>query len=226
MPKKQNKKHKRISPNTIAALGALTILIGGFFLSYNYIQSKQVMAYDYMSNIFYNNNIQETESSTENSEENKEKNTVEEKEGETETSTTVTNEYIGYLNISKINLNKGFLDKNAEENNVDKNIMVIKESSYPDVDKGNLIIAGHSGTGWNAFFNDLYKLQVGDMATVQYKNKKYNYKIVNIYKQKKVGTIAIYRDYNKTTLTLVTCTNNDSSTQTIYIAELQDVTND
>ena len=224
MLKKQNKKHKRISPNTIAALGALTILIGGFFLSYNYIQAKQVMAYDYMANVFYSSKTQEAESSNINNQED----IVEEKEGEAEENTdnVVDNGYIGYLNISKINLNKGFVNKNSEENNVDKNIMVIQESSYPDVDKGNLIIAGHSGTGWNAYFNDLYKLQVGDMATVQYKNKKYNYKIVNIYKQKKVGTIAIYRDYNKTTLTLVTCTNNDSSTQTIYIAELQDVTND
>ncbi len=226
MLKKQNRKHKRISPNTIAALGALTILIGGFFLSYNYIQAKQVMAYDYMANVFYSSKTQEAESSSINNQED----IVEEKEGETETEentdNVVDNGYIGYLNISKINLNKGFVNKNSEENNVDKNIMVIQESSYPDVDKGNLIIAGHSGTGWNAYFNDLYKLQVGDMATVQYKNKKYNYKIVNIYKQKKVGTIAIYRDYNKTTLTLVTCTNNDSSTQTIYIAELQDVTND
>ena len=225
MQKKQNKKQKRISPNTIAALGAFIILIGGFFLSYNYIQSKQVMAYDYMSNIFYNNNNQKTESNEETSEENKEKDKVEEKEGETEKTNTVTNEYIGYLNIPKINLNKGFLDKNSEENNVDKNIMVIQESSYPDVDKGNLIIAGHSGPNWNAYFNDLHKLQIGDTATVQYKNKKYNYKIVNIYKQKNVGTIAIYRDYNKTTLTLVTCTNDDYSTQTIYIAELQDVAN-
>ena len=30
----------------------------------------------------------------------------------------------------------------------------------------------------------------------------------------------IYRNYEKTTLTLITCTNNDSTTQTIYIAEL------
>ena len=51
-------------------------------------------------------------------------------------------------------------------------------------------------------------------------NKKYTYKIVNIYTQPKVGNIAIYRDYSKTTLTLITCTNNDSTTQTIYIAEL------
>ena len=109
-------------------------------------------------------------------------------------------------------------------NDIDKNILVIKESSYPDVEKGNLIIAGHSGNSWRAFFNDLYKLSKGDYAYVTYKNKKYAYKIVNIYKQDKVGTIGIYRDYNKTTLTLVTCTNYESTTQTVYIAELQEVT--
>ena len=55
---------------------------------------------------------------------------------------------------------------------------------------------------------------------MSYKGKKYTYKIVNIYTQPKVGNIAIYRDYSKTTLTLITCTNNDSTTQTVYIAEL------
>lgn len=222
MLKKQNKKHKRISPNTIAALGAFIILIGGFFLSYNYIQSKQVMAYDYMSNVFYKSEVSQTENNTENNTENENKPTEEQK-GEEEIEEEVTNDYIGYLNIPKINFTKGFLNKKSEENNVDKNIMVIKESSYPDVDKGNLIIAGHSGNAWNAYFNDLYKLQIDDTAVVEYKNKKYTYKIVNIYKEKKVGTIAIYRDYNKTTLTLVTCTNNDSTTQTIYIAELDNI---
>ena len=85
------------------------------------------------------------------------------------------------------------------------------------------MLAGHSGTGWKAFFNDLYKLTRGDKATVSYKGKTYTYKIVNIYTQPKVGTIAIYRNYDKTTLTLITCTNNDSTTQTIYIAELESV---
>lgn len=206
-----NKKERRISPSVLAAISAVTILIGGFFLSYNYIQSKKIMAYDYMANVFYINNdnifveddgIKREEAGSKNG--------------------PVTNDYIGYLNIPKINLTKGFLDIRSSENNVDKNLLVVEGSSYPDVEKGNFIIAGHSGTGWNAFFNDLYKLNKGDIASVTYKNKIYNYKIVNIYKQPKVGTIAIYRNYSKTTLTLVTCTNNDSKTQTIYIAELQE----
>ena len=54
---------------------------------------------------------------------------------------------------------------------VEKNILVVAGSTYPDIEKGNLILAGHSGTGWKAFFNDLYKLAVGDQLIVNYKNK-------------------------------------------------------
>ena len=111
----------------------------------------------------------------------------------------------------------------APDNDVDKNILVVKGSDYPDVKNGNFIIAGHSGTGWNSFFNDLYKLSKNDTINVTYKNKTYIYKIVKIYKENKTGTIAVYRDYKKTTLTLVTCTNHDKKTQTVYIAELQEI---
>ena len=215
MEKKQlnNRKEKRIPSSLSAVIGSLIILIGGFFLSYNYIQSKKVIAYDYMANVFYQSSSTEI---LEHDGEIEEENTEEEL-GE------VTNDYIGYLTIPKINLTKGFLDQRSELNDVEKNIFIVEGSSYPDVEKGNLMIAAHSGTGWKAFFNDLYKLTTGDIAEVSYKNKKYTYKIVNIYKQPKTGKIAIYRNYDKTTLTLITCTNFDDTTQTIYIAELQNV---
>lgn len=214
MVKKQdNKKQKRISSSTIAVIGSVILLIGGFFLSYNYIQSKKIVAYDYMANVFYQTEeIEILEHDGELQEEQ-----PEEELGE------VTNDYIGYLTIPKINLTKGFLDMRSELNNIEQNITVIEGSSYPDKEKGNFIIAAHSGSGWKAFFNDLYKLSTGDIAVVSYKGKQYTYKIVNIYKQDKTGTIAIYRNYDKTTLTLVTCTNFDSKTQTVYIAELQNV---
>ena len=196
----------------IAIIGYITILIGGFFLSYNYIQSKKVMAFDYISNIFYEQNQEIIVSDGE-----------QEVEEEEEDLGEVTNNYIGYLSIPKINLKKGFLDKRSPDNDVEKNILVVEGSSYPTKDKGNLILAGHSGTGWKAFFNDLYKLNKGDKAVVTYKGKTYTYKITNIYTQPKVGKIAIYRNYDKTTLTLITCTNYDSTTQTIYIAELESI---
>ena len=214
MVKQDNRKQeKRISSSTIAVIGSVIIIIGGFFLSYNYVQSKRVMAYDYMANVFYQaEEVEILEHDGELQEEQKE-----EELGE------VTNEYIGYLTIPKINLKKGFLDMRSKLNNIEQNITVIEGSSYPDKEKGNLIIAAHSGSGWKAFFNDLYKLSTGDKAEISYKGKKYTYKIVNIYKQQKTGTIAIYRNYDKTTLTLITCTNFDKATQTIYVAELQSV---
>ena len=208
------------NPYKIAFTGALIIIIGGFFLLYNYVQSQKIMAYDYMSKTFYsakegiveNLNVEIVES-----EEEKEEIVDEGLTGE------VTNDYIGYLTIPKINFTKGFLDYRSEENDVDKNLLVVAESNYPNVKRGNFIIAGHSGTGWNAFFNELYQLELGDVAQISYQGKNYNYNLVNIYKQPKIGKLAIYRNYEKTTLTLITCTNYDSTTQTIYIFELDSI---
>jgi len=215
---KELDKKKRVSPSVTAFIGAFITLIGGFFLSYNYIESQKVLAYDYMASTFYDGNYVENLNVN-----------IEEKEEEkeaikpTEFTGEIRDDYIGYLTIPKINLTKGFLDYRSTENNVDKNLLVVSGSNYPDTDKGNFIIAGHSGTGWNSFFNDLYKLGGGDIVYITYQNKKYEYSIVNIYTQPKTGKIAIYRNYDKTTLTLITCTNNDSTTQTIYIAELVNV---
>ena len=69
---------------------------------------------------------------------------------------------------------------------------------------------------------NLYKLSIDDDIIVTYGNKDYKYKIKNIYLEQKDGDIAIKRNKNKTTLTLVTCTKGDNKTQTIYICELED----
>ena len=211
--KKIDKKKKRISPSVVAAIGTIIIIVGGFFLSYNYVQSKKVMVYDYMNNVFYSNG---GDVATKEDEENI--NT-----GDSEIPNVSDNQYIGYLEIPKINFNKGFYKKESSLNDVDKNLLLVKEADYPNVSHGNLIIAGHSGNAWNSFFNDLYKLSVGDEAKVKFNNKTYTYKFVNIYKAAKTGTISIYRNSKRTTITLVTCTNNDSTTQTIYIGELESV---
>ena len=186
-------KHNKIkSPTKVAFIAALIILVGGFFLLYDYIESKKVLAYDYISHYYYNGKeLIEIEKLYEiNEEENIREIEKEEEEG------PVTDEYIGYLIIPKINLTKGFVDKRSSENDVEKNILVIDGSNYPDVENGNFILAGHSGYGWKAFFNELYQLQLGDTAYVTYKNKKYIYNLVNIYKQPKTGTVAIYRNYD------------------------------
>ena len=210
--KKLNKK-KRISPNTVALIGAFVITLGGFLSFYNFIGDKKLLAYDYMNEKIYNDN--ETEIYSVNTSEV----TTDEEENKTQNYQDIES-YIGYLEIPKIKFRRGFYNIDSSLNTVEANIEVIKGSEMPDVTNSNLIIAGHSGTGWKAFFKDLYKLQVGDEAIVTYAGVTYKYKITNIYKEKNTGTVAIKRNHDKTTLTLITCTKDDSSTQTIYIAEL------
>lgn len=129
-------------------------------------------------------------------------------------------DYIGILEIPNINLKRGFLDLNSRYNNVDYNITVIKGSTYPNEENNNLILASHSGICSVCYFDNLYKLKLDDVAYIYFNNIKYTYKIVNIYEVDKDGTVAIYRDYKKSTLTLITCTRNNDTKQTVYILEL------
>ena len=51
-------KHNKIkSPTKVAFIAALIIIVGGFFLLYDYIESKKVLAYDYISHYYYNGKI-------------------------------------------------------------------------------------------------------------------------------------------------------------------------
>ncbi len=213
MAKKNNKK-RRVPSSTTALLGAIMIVLGGFLSFYHLIEQKRSMAFNYMNTKLFQN---EVVVQTDEQEETESQQTQEQQEQVTQ---EVTSGYIGYLEIPKINFNRGFYSIESPENTVEKNIQVISGSTMPNVSKGNLIIAGHSGTGWKAFFNDLYQLSVGDQAIVTYQSKRYTYQITSIYKESKTGTIAIKRDYSKTSLTLVTCTNYDNTTQTVYIANL------
>ena len=210
--KKLNKKI-RISPNTVALIGALVITLGGFLSFYNFINDKKLFAYDYMNDKIYND--RETEIYSVNTSE-----VTTTEENEEPTSFHDVESYIGYLEIPKIGFRRGFYNIDSNLNTVESNIEIIKGSDLPNITNGNLIIAGHSGTGWKAFFSNFYKLEVGDEAIVTYSGVNYKYKITNIYKEKNTGTVSIKRNYDKTTLTLITCTKDDSSTQTIYIAEL------
>ena len=128
--------------------------------------------------------------------------------------------FAGVLNIPKINFSKGFYPKGSELNNVKFNLKILDVSSYPDEKRGNVIIIGHSGNYSNSYFGNLYQLALDDVASIQYQGKTYSYKIVNIYNQEKDGTVTIYRDVTKNCLTLVTCTKDSETQQTVYIFEL------
>lgn len=129
-------------------------------------------------------------------------------------------EYIGFLKIDEINLNVGLVAKGSKYNHVDRNVQILEPSDYPNVINGNLILASHSGTSKISYFKHLYKLELGDVATIYYKDYIYNYKIVDIYDVPKTGSLEVKRDSNKTVLTLITCTKDSKTLQTVYILEL------
>lgn len=201
---------EKLSKNAKVTLGILLLFLGISCLLFTYFKTIK-------SNIFNEKNLKYFE-------EVDIAETIEEVGDETvpeETTTPVINyNYIGYLDIPKINLKRGFVSLNSKYNSISYNVMLIKGSSMPDVKNGNLILAAHRGNSSVSFFDKLYKLNLGDEANVTYNDKIYTYKLVNTYLEAKDGTIAIYRDENKTTLTLITCTRGDKKTQTVFIFEL------
>ncbi len=129
--------------------------------------------------------------------------------------------YIGVLEIPKINLKRGFLSLESKYNSIKYNVQVIKGSTFPDQENNNLVLAAHSGNCHICYFNDLYKLELKDTANVYYKNIKYTYEIVNIYEVEKTGTVEVYIKEKGNYLTLITCTRNSSTKQTVYILKLK-----
>lgn len=192
----------------------------------DYIKEKRDVVFSEMNlalSSLNENVVNEDNVNNLNNDENSSVNLEEEENKETSNSNSSYEEYLGIIDIPKINLYKGFYNKNSNLNNVKFNLYVHPESNYPDTDKGNLIIAGHSGNYNNSYFGNLYKLVVGDTINIYYNNSKYIYKIVNIYYEEKTGMVRIFRNKEKTTLTLITCTKDDDYHQTIYISELTEV---
>ena len=129
--------------------------------------------------------------------------------------------YIGVLEIPKINIKRGFLNIKDKGNNVNKNLQVIKGSDMPNVKNGNLIIAAHSGNSYISYFKNLHKLSNDDVAYVYFNNIKYTYKVAGKYDVEKNGKVTIHRDNKKNTLTLITCSQTDKTKQIVYILELE-----
>lgn len=202
---------RKLSKNAKITLGILLLFLGLFCLTFTYFQTIK-------TNLFNEKNLRHFEQVD--IEESIEDITEEEVEQPQPTTPIINYNYIGYLEIPKINLKRGFVSLNSKYNSVSYNVMLIKGSNMPDVKNGNLILAAHRGNSSVSFFDKLYKLSLGDEAKITYNDKVYTYKLVNTYLEEKDGTIAIYRDESKNTLTLITCTRNDKKTQTVFIFEL------
>lgn len=216
---------------TKVTIGVLIFFIGICLLSSTYLEQKKYQVFDEMNELYYNQLVEiedlpdEIEAGEEEIPVIEDNNTPPTNTPPAETPTVTapvidySKYYVGYLTIPKLDLKKGFTEIDNKYNNVNRNIEVIKPSNYPDVAKGNFIIAGHSGSSSVSFFKDLYKLELEDEVYITYNGTDYKYKIKNIYTDIKDGDVVIRRNKNATTLTLITCTKGDKTTQTIYICE-------
>ncbi len=124
------------------------------------------------------------------------------------------------IQIEKINLKRKIYAKDSKLNNIDKNVIIMKESDYPDENFSTVILGAHSGTGDIAFFKDLNKLSKGDVIVITYKNKKYKYKVDTLSKDRKDGKLKITYCSNEKRLILYTCYPNDKSNYLVVTSYL------
>lgn len=208
--KKENPiKNKRYS--LIIFLGIFLLLLGISYNIYNHYQQKKQDSVD-------NEKVEEFFEIKE------EKGSDEEVSVETPTVKEETDNYIGVLEIPKINLKKGIVDKTSASNNVNKNIYTLNETTLPDEQiNSHIILAGHSGNSYISFFKNLKKLDMKDKINFYYKGVKYIYEMSNRYEIEKTGTTDL-KITNKSDITLITCISGTNK-QVVYVGNLVDKEN-
>ena len=201
--------------------GSFFIFVGFVFISWNYLMKMRNEVYSDMNISMMDTNIPTSLVSPSDTVidvpivEN-----VDQKESDNTNYVVDYSKYLGVLEIPKISLKRGFYSFDSKYNNIQYNVTILSGSSLPDVSGGNLILMAHSGDAYISYFAYLYKLEVGDSAFITYNGNKYEYRIVDIYEVLKNGIVSIRRNRNATTLTMITCTKNSDTLQTVYIAEL------
>ena len=105
----------------------------------------------------------------------------------TRASDTATDyESVGFLIIPEISLQKDFVNGVGDQSCVDHNICAYSDSdSYPDKDNSHLMLGAHSGANDNAYFTRIDQLKKGSKAYIEYKDHRYTYELVDIYKNAK-----------------------------------------
>lgn len=190
----------------VLIIGILIILFGISLISYKVYEKYniEVKENELIEDFFVEEETIEEEVIIEEIKEDKSKQTI---------------SYSMILEIPKINLKKGISEKDSKYNSVKYGIQLLKQSNMPDVENGNVILASHRGNSAVSYFNKLNKVVNGDKVYLYYAGYKYTYEIVNIYEVPKTGTVSLYRDTSKNTITLITCKSREQK-QLVFIGNL------
>lgn len=206
----QEKKEKS-KPNILIIVGFIFLFSGLSLIVYNYISNKLIINKE--KDAIERYYIDDKEAVIDNGSTNDFKDNSEVKSNS-------KLEYIAILKIPKIDLVRGLVDPKSHLNSINYNVEIIDGSDMPDKEKGNMILAAHSGNSRISYFRNLDKLKRNDKVTLDYNGITYNYKVVNIYDIEKTGSVNIVKNNDTTTLTLVTCRHNTNK-QIIIICELE-----
>ena len=113
------------------------------------------------------------------------------KYGENKNKNVNKESYLLVIAIPKIGLKKGVYPLNSKLNTIQKNVAIMKESSLPNEEKGNVVLEAHNGTAAISYFRKLHKLKINDQVYIYYQGIKYIYRVSNIYDVEKDGSVEV-----------------------------------
>ena len=216
----QNLKHKlknRLKKSQLLLLGSLFIFVGIGSLSFNYFMKLREAVYSDMRIAMMDEVVEEV--NADNVPVTEDINNGNANANNNNNYVIDYSKYLGVLEIPRIGLKRGFYGVGSRYNNIQYNVTMVNGTSLPDQVNGNTILMAHSGDAYISYFAYLYRLELGNLAYITYHGNQYTYQLVNRYDVPKIGVVSIKRDYNKTCLTLITCTKDNDSLQTVYIFE-------
>ena len=121
------------------------------------------------------------------------------------------------IKIDKINLDMEY--KILSKDSIIREIVMFEECGRPNIVNSNTVIGAHSGSASYAYFNEISLLEYGDIITITYDNKIYNYMVTEI-KEVNDNQIEILENKDRSILTLLTCKIKDNTKRVVVVASL------
>ncbi len=121
---------------------------------------------------------------------------------------------MAHLTIKSLNIDRDIYKFNSSNNTVEKNVMILKQSTLPDKDQSIVFLASHSGSSKVSYFNNLEKIKKNDEIDFYYNNYQYTYKVVSYHIVDKDGDIEVSKRREKQ-LILTTCSTKHKNKQFI-----------
>lgn len=131
--------------------------------------------------------------------------------------------YLNYevLEIPKINLLEKIEKNKNNFSNLDNSLVYYEDLNY----NNRIIIFGHSGMGYNTYFNRLDELKINDYAYLYYDNYKIEYLLKDIYTVSEYETDIMNNTNNKQKLILITCVKNKKDRRLVLKFDIKGIKN-